>query len=216
MVQTLESLVKQAARDGWAVARTTVEQVRRSATSLGWVEVPTRRGDPGVATLRPTAPDRAHPKSLSVTYGKGAQPLHTDGAHLAEPPDVVVLKCVGTSTVATLLWRAPGSVFLNLPSYVSHGVFLIGSGPDTFFDVAADMRRLRYDPGCMTPGDARARQAVQYFTKAAESAVEHRWTDPETILVIDNRIAMHARADATGEPDREIQRVAFRVKGTAT
>ncbi len=114
-------------------------------------------------------------------------------------------------TAPTLLWRAPGSVFLNLPTYASHGVVLIGRGLETFFDVAADMRRMRYDPGCMTPGDARARQTVQYFTKAAESVVEHRWTDPETILVIDYRIAMHARADATGEPDREIQRNAFRV-----
>lgn len=134
----------------------TLEQVKLDAAALKWTEVPTRRGGPTVDTLRPVDPVEAAPNSLSAQYGKEAQPLHTDGAHLPHPPDIVVLACVTESATPTRLWsRQRHGRFVGFPEFFEHGVFLISSGNDSFFATAADGGgRLRYDPGCMMPCDS--------------------------------------------------------------
>lgn len=182
------------------------------AKMLGWIMVPIRRGGPTVDTLRPVDPPDAAPNSLSARYGKGAQPLHTDGAHLLEPPDIVVLACETTSTTPTLLWNTISRV----PGFVRHGVFLISSGNDSFFTTAYARGLLRYDPGCMVPCDARARQTVQFFEEAASAATEYRWSEPGQVLLINNRRVLHARAAAAHEPQREIQRVSFHLNREAS
>ncbi|MEU1439349.1 TauD/TfdA family dioxygenase [Streptomyces sp. NPDC005786] len=71
---------------------------------------------------------------------------------------------------------------------------------------------MRYDPGCMLPCDARARQAMQFFQESESLADEHQWNEPGQVLLIDNRRALHARASAEHEPQREIQRISFHLK----
>jgi alpha-ketoglutarate-dependent taurine dioxygenase len=153
----------------------------------------------------------ARPNSLSSRYGKAAQPLHTDGAHLAEPPDFVLLLAEKASKVPTLLWKCQ-IIDYQVPSYnnLLHGVFLVRNGGESFFRTAASRYDLCYDPGCMTPCDERARHAASFFEAAAKSAVEHHWDTPGKVLLIDNRKVLHARAAADDEPGREIIRVAFR------
>jgi hypothetical protein len=107
------ALVSSAQRDGWASGKGDISLVRKQAASLGWAEVAVRRSDPPVAVLRPTDKAAAHPRSPSAQYGLGQQPLHTDGAHLADPPDVVVLASAHPSPTPTLLWTAiigPGPI----------------------------------------------------------------------------------------------------------
>lgn len=211
MARMLEDLLNDSRDQGWAAGQGTLEQVKLDAAALQWTEVPTRRGGPTVTTLRPVDPAEAAPNSLSAQYGKGAQPLHTDGAHLPHPPDIVVLACVTPSTTPTRLWsrRRYGRFVGGLPDSVEHGVFLVSSGNDSFFATAVGGGRLRYDPGCMMPCDARSRQAVQFFQNQYESATEHAWDQPNLLLLIDNRRSLHARASAAQEPQREIQRIAF-------
>ena len=57
---------------------------------------------------------------------------------------------------------------------------------------------------------------MRYFDAEIESALEHSWDEPGSILAIDNRNALHARASAIDDPHREIQRISFYLKsGTA-
>jgi hypothetical protein len=213
MPTMLESLAATAAKEGWAVGSGSMDQILAQASVLGWTEVPIRRGDHPVVTLRPVNPGDAPMNSLSAKYGKGAQPFHTDGAHLTKPPDVVVLLCDGSSDTPTLLWRgmkhAPRRRLVLPPEYARHGVFLVSNGKDSFFSTAFSNSGFRYDPGCMIPCDARARETVRYFDNAIESSDEHSWDVPGKVLLIDNRRALHARASAIDDPGREVQRVSF-------
>lgn len=86
MTKMLGDLLSESRRSGWASSSGTIAQVQQEAALLGWKEVPVRRGGPAISTLRPVDRTEAEPNSLSARYGKGAQPLHTDGAHLPEPP----------------------------------------------------------------------------------------------------------------------------------
>jgi len=217
MTSRLEDLAAQALKTGWASGSGSLALLRLSAQSLGWSEVTFRSTDPPVTSLRPLDSGEAQPNSLSSRYGKAAQPLHTDGAHLAEPPDFVLLAAEKASKVATLLWRCE-IIHYQLPSYndLLHGVFLVRNGSESFFRTAASGLNLRYDPGCMVPCDQRSRHAASFFAAATKSMAEHHWDAPGKVLLIDNRRVLHARASAEDEPDREIQRVAFRAAASSS
>jgi hypothetical protein len=211
MTSWMKDLAAQALKMGWASGSGSLALLRLSAGNLGWSEVTFRSADPPVTSLRPLDNGEARPNSLSSRYGKAVQPLHTDGAHLAEPPDFVLLLAEKTSEVPTLLWKCE-IIHYQLPSYndLLHGVFLVRNGSESFFRTAASGLDLRYDPGCMAPCDERSRRTVRFFADVTKSAVEHHWDTPGKVLLIDNRRVLHARADAEDEPDREIKRVAFR------
>ncbi len=212
----LKSLAAAAIKDGWAAGFDDVESIRQQAASLGWAEIATRRSDPTVSVLRPAAADVARPNSLSSVYGLGQQPLHTDGAHLSTPPDIVVLIAGGSSPTTTRTWSsgndmpprgAPNAAFWN-------GMFLVRNGRDSFYAPALS-RDLRYrdDPGCMTPCDARAREVSRYFEEQLGSAIAHEWQAVGQLLVLDNRQTLHARsAVAEGDLGRELTRIAFQTK----
>ena len=214
MSTTLEALAEAARRRGWAVGSGAIGQVQAEGRSLGWTEVPARKGDPPVTTLRPVGRSQARPNSMSSQYGLDAQPLHTDGAHLTRPPDVVVLISETTNSTPTRLWRPwlKGPFSPGIPERARHGIFLVQSGKDSFFSAAYSPEGFRYDPGCMTPCDARARETVTFFRDAAEEAADHVWDQPGMMLVIDNRHTLHGRASAVDDPQRELQRVSFHVK----
>jgi hypothetical protein len=217
MFTSLADLRALAREKGWAVGEGWFELLRAEAEHLGWIEVATRRGDPTVTELRPVATDVAHPRSLSATYGTGRQPLHTDGAHLRTPPDLIVMTTDEPNSTPTQLWSPwsnPANAPLphvKLPEFVQHGVFLVNGGSDRFLATAYDSASgWRYDPGCMTPCDQRARDAVRYFEDAAENTHLHRWSEAHRVLVIDNRKALHARM-AVDEQDgnRRLRRIAL-------
>jgi alpha-ketoglutarate-dependent taurine dioxygenase len=213
-VDDLGMLAAAAARDGWAAGVGDVSSIRRQASALGWTEVPVRHGQPPVSHLRPTSEANAHPRSLSAAYGLGAQPLHTDGAHLPEPPDLLLLISESANATATRLWRhvAGSKHIAPPPNAMQHGMFLVSNGPESFFAPALTGSRYRYDPGCMTACDARARQVAQFFNDQLEHAVVHEWISGEQLLVVDNRSALHARAAvAPGDEERTLARVALRL-----
>jgi TfdA family taurine catabolism dioxygenase TauD len=212
MTLRLEDLAERALEEGWASGSGSLELLRLSARTLGWSEVTFRSTDPPVTSLRPLDTDEAKQNSLSSRYGKSTQPLHTDGAHLHEPPDFVLLLAETTSTVPTLLWK-PMIIHYQHPVYndLLHGVFLVRNGSESFFRTAASSLDLQYDPGCMDPCDERSRSAARFFAEVSRSAVEHQWDEPGKVLLINNRRVLHARAAAEDEPDREIKRVAFRI-----
>jgi alpha-ketoglutarate-dependent taurine dioxygenase len=216
----LAELAESARRSGWAVGSMSLHRLRWQAQDLGWEEVPTRTGDSAVSVLRPTSPEEAHPRSLSATHGLGEQPLHTDGAHLTVPPQFVVLHTARPNGTPTLVWSLYSP--LTNPDYpevpllpgLRAGVFVVHSGKERFLTTARDTGGFRYDPGCMTPCDQRARDAVRYFESLASKSHRHDWTEPDQVLVIDNRRALHARgAVSAADVDRELSRVVYHVGG---
>jgi hypothetical protein len=216
----LEALAATAGKQGWAAGSGDVESVRKQAAQLGWVEVAPRRGDPAVSVLRPSGPEAAHRSSLSAVYGLGQQPLHTDGAHVQAPPDVLVFISEHPTVTPTQLWRPGFRGRRRGPPYMSaaalaHGMFLVRNGRDSFYAPALSGSYYRYDPGCMTPCDARAQEVQEYFDQQLSHASAHEWPAAGQVLVVDNRRALHARpAVAEGDLERELTRIAFRT-GTA-
>lgn len=215
MTLNVSDLEASARQHGWSTATGSMAEIRTAARFLGWEEVPTRMGEPAVASLRPIAQREAQPRSLSATYGTGAQPLHTDGAHLARPPDLVILCSDEPNQTPTLLWtilsdqnHRPGRW-----SYLADGVFLVNNGRDSFFTTAELAAGFRYDPGCMYACDARARQVAEFFEGAVSDADHHAWVKAHQVLVIDNRKTLHARA-ALSDQDRSrlLHRIAFNTR----
>jgi len=207
-----KALVTKAQEAGWASGLGDIESIRRQAASLGFIDVATRRGDATVSVLRPVDPAAARPNSLSAVYGLGEQPLHTDGAHLPDPPDYVVLIAQNPSATATRLWRAPSVMRSQHPAALRHGMFLVRNGHDSFYAPAVVGARYRYDPGCMTACDARARTIAQHFQNQLAKAITYEWARSGQVLVIENRRTLHARcAVAEDDLDRELTRIAFRV-----
>lgn len=198
------------ARVRWFASRGTLQDARRAAAKLGWTEKPVRRGDPIVSDLRAVRREDAHPSSLSAAVGLDAQPLHTDGAHLRRPPDVIVIASTGPTRTATRILDVARSTRV-LKDALMNGVFSVTSGPDRFYTTAATAEGLRYDPGCMTACDQRSRIVAEYFSTEFESAHRHEWTVPDgQLLILNNRQTLHAReAVHADDMNRTLQRVAF-------
>lgn len=208
----LAQLVAQAVARGWAAGTGSLHNIESYAARNRWQIVPSRRRGPAIDVLVPTKPSDARPASLSATYGRGAQPLHTDGAHHTVPPDIVLLAADAASDVPTLLWRFnPGTLADEVEDAAQEGLFTVRSSGEAFLAAAWNGRRLRFDPGCMEAGDERASRISQFFNSAAATADRFEWATAGQVLAIDNRRVLHARGSAEDEPDRVLQRVAIRL-----
>lgn len=197
-------------RRGWVSFPGVLQDVAEAAAHWGWEASPVRRGDPVVSDLRPTPPSAARPNSMSARTGMGAQPLHTDGAHLRRPPDFIALAAGHAHPVPTRLFAPRPS---NEPwESLSHGVFLVSSGRVRFHALAFQEERLRFDPCCMTACDQRSRRVVACFTGEVAGSATHNWSsDLPEVLLIDNRRVLHAReAVSPSDPPRLLRRMAFR------
>lgn len=129
-------------------------------------------------------------------------------------PSRRILSCFSVGSPAltpTRLWVATIAV-PRTPHYaLQHGMFLVRNGRDSFYSPAKTSSGYRYDPGCMTPCDARAAEVAQYFERLLSHAAAHEWMREGQVLMIDNRRVLHARsAVAPDDMDRELVRVAFR------
>lgn len=216
MTFDLLGLWMQSQLDGWATNCSSLSFIRVAASKLGWVEVPMRTMDASVSQLVPTTKVNAQPLSLSAKYGLGPQPLHTDGAHLRHPPDVVVMCCDRPNSTPTALFPLPSAVnSQNLGEWLDAGIYVVEAGREQFLATARIGSGVRFDPGCMHPADLYARRATEYFAKALASAPRHRWTMPQQVLLIDNRNVLHARmAVHPGDTlSRRLTRIGFSTGG---
>jgi hypothetical protein len=127
------------------------------------------------------------------------------------PPDYLLLSSADCSDVPTFLWSYKTSGNERPTSDLQNGLFTVRSGKTAFLAPALGSNQVRYDPGCMTPSDARARRAAEYFDSRLAHAAQFAWDEPGLVLVIANRFVLHARGDATAELDRKLVRIALRV-----
>jgi hypothetical protein len=212
LMLSLAQMVQDARREGWVSVEGRFDSVPYQASLLGWEVIPSRKSGPERDVLKPTKSQDAPKQSLSAKYGYGAQPLHTDGSHHKEPPDIVLLSVEAPSKVPTMLWQFPD---LGIPAEtwhdLRHGLFTVRTGSSAFLAPAFNRGRVRFDPGCMTPADSRSGRVIDFFSRMQSEAFRHEWTASGLILAIDNRKVLHARGPAEEEPDRTMHRIAIRV-----
>ncbi|MEU0541711.1 hypothetical protein ABZ319_17750 [Nocardia sp. NPDC005978] len=205
--EVLDQLVIDTAKMGWATTTMSLSLLKGFARERGWEPIATRRGDSAVSKLKPTVASEAPARSISATVGLDAQLLHVDGAHIPAMPDVVVMHFETVNLTATRIWSPGFEVVRSSP--VQHGVFIVGTGRDTFLACAADDNGLRFDPYCMTPADRRSQEAFTLLTSYGD-VHEHAWDEPDKLLLVRNRMVLHGRAKAVDGEDRELSRIGYR------
>lgn len=207
MTLELSKIRRSLVRFGWATASGTLKDVDLALLRERSSARP-RQLTP-VDILRPHSQEDAPRRSLSAMVGLGAQPLHTDGAHLRRPPDVIVLASALPSTTPTVVFRPD---WATVPSGAHDGIFTVRGNGVSFLAPAWDYHRLRYDPGCMAPSDHLAREAQEYFASARSGAHVHEWDTPNQLLFIDNKRVLHARNEVTDPETRVIERMALKMQ----
>jgi hypothetical protein len=195
-------------KQGWSRQRGSLDDVRRAASLDGLRGAASRSGS-NERVLVPHDELRAPRNSLSAKYGLGEQPLHSDGAHLRLPPDVVVLHAAQPTLTSTVVWAPSYEAPNVLPVVAWHGVFTVRGNGDTFLASVWDRDGLRFDPVVMSPGDAFARETVEYLTQARPRAHVHEWDEPDLLLFIDNRRALHARDEVLDPSTRSLSRLSY-------
>jgi hypothetical protein len=214
----LAALAKAAQEEGWATARASSYGVLFAARQLGWEPVENRRGDGGVTALVPKSPEQAHAASHSAKTGLGEQPLHTDGAHQRRPPRWLLLHAAAPNATPTKLcrfgWNPIASDGTELtPGTSVGGLFLVDSGKERFLAPAHTREGgWRWDPGCMTACDQRARETEAFLLSFPHEPFMHEWSEVDQWLLIDNTKTLHARCDASEDPDRRLTRLTFGVR----
>lgn len=198
----------------WTSAIGAPEEIEMALVLYGLTAARTQRGH-SRQVLRPVSATDAPPSTMSAVFGNGKQPLHTDGAHLQQPPDVILLASAEPNLTPTRVWSGaqpvPGTsavITASHPEFARHGLFVVRNGRESFLAPAFDWVRLRVDPACMSPADGYARQAAEYFQDLP--AFEFHWDGPRKVLLIDNRYALHGRsAVATQDADRALERRSY-------
>lgn len=199
---------KELTSHGFALREGTLQDVSFASTlQRKWKQVLQKAGAKETL-LRPMHQSEAPARSLSKIHGLGAQPLHTDGAHLKRMPDVIVLSAPSPSLTATVVWKLPAS----FPSSLRNGVFTVRGNDGAFLAHAFTNQRLRFDPGCMSPADHLATEAAAFLEGVRAEAHTHNWSQGGTLLFIDNRKTLHAREAVVDDEDsasRVIARAAY-------
>ena len=213
------ALVARVQKDGWL--KSTVMEIGDDLPAAAET-IARKLGNPiygragrKIEPLMPTMKTGANAKSLSVVHGLGAFPMHTDGAHLPQPPRFVVLVCAspGTAPVPTTLLR-----FRDLHAteheraLLEAAPFLVRNGRRCFYSTICSRSRpfIRFDEGCMVPqgneAQASARLIAQRATEAGVTVVHWR---PGDVLLIDNWNVLHGRGlgDTQASSDRKLFRV---------
>ncbi|WP_123915570.1 TauD/TfdA family dioxygenase [Georgenia muralis] len=116
----------------------------------------------------------------------------------------------------TLFWPY-NSVEVNaqVGDALQEGLFTLVSGPKSFLAPARSVTVLRFDAACMRPSDSRAMTAAEFLSTRKSTALEHMWDEPNTFMLLDNHRVLHARGDASAEPDRLLYRIGFDVPKAA-
>lgn len=209
------SLIQQALRAvekcGWASCAVTLDEALRAIGEKATI-IPTRPGEQPIGRLRATNQADAHRLSLSRRFGRQGFPLHTDAAHLPDPPDTVLLEYRQPTHVAPTLLLTPqlDEVTPAIGHALRQGVFAVGVGRSTFLAHVVTQERIRFDPVVMVPRDPLARVAQRFMYDCIDNAVKYCAPGPGTTLIIDNRRTLHGRAAVPGGMSREADRAMIR------
>jgi hypothetical protein len=211
-MKSLMELLSEVQRNGIAATHGGLQRLATEARFHGFAPIASRPGGKAIEVLEPTKEEDAHRRSISARYGTGRQPLHSDCAHHQVPPALLLLSVDEPSDVPTLLWGFEPALFNGQQLMdMREGLFTVRTGSSAFLAPALDRGRLRFDPVCMTPADSRAARTAALLEDVTKAATAFDWTEPGRVLAIHNHRLLHARDDASREPDRVIKRLAIRI-----
>lgn len=179
--------------------------------------VAARRSGPLLDRLVPKATGEAAPRSLSAAYGFGRFPFHTDAAHHRSPPRFVLLRCASCTPtgVPTLVADFDGMQFTpsELKTLKREQWVVRGGRGRTFYAPLLDeidgRRRIRWDPGCMSPvaGTTPVGQEIVAGALRSADATEIRWHEGE-VTILDNWRMLHARPAVSRDDElRVLERI---------
>lgn len=158
--------------------------------------------------------EQARPGSKSARRGRGEFPPHTDGAHLHTPPHYILLRALSQKTL-TSTYLVNFSV-LHLPAGLldglKNGIWTTGNRGRTFLcSVVSERPFVRWDEDCMRPSDRIAHGAHEFLRGLLVRApqVEHKWNNPNCVLILDNWHVLHGRGQVSGTDHRVLERVAL-------
>ncbi|HEX2211798.1 MAG TPA: hypothetical protein VHG93_29190 [Longimicrobium sp.] len=210
--------VEDCLRSGWARVHLSGVGQREEALAdafrgVGVLRASRRSTTSVIDALIPVSQESALPRSLSVRFGTGELPFHTDGAHLRVPPRLLVLYCAMDEErrpTRLLHWDAVERG-LSDPQQLRREVFRYRSGRDSFLDTIAASHReyVRLDPGCMVPATRRADTLLgEIRERMTVLESEDEMWEAGAALVIDNWRVLHGR----GQAERAGARVLFRLQ----
>ena len=209
---TVHIAIREAAVSGWSVCDAPLDVLTQMLEGYA-TAIPTRLG--GKSLDRITASHR-HETSLpgfSAYYGHERFPLHTDGAHLQNPPDLIFLEFEQpTQRAPTLLFHCDQNLLSpDTVRALKYGVFDIGFGRQARLGTALVEDRIRFDPIAMQPRDSLARDVVRFFQDCWQHADKYESPGATHTLVIDNRRTLHGRETVPADMTRSVRRLMVRL-----
>lgn len=200
---------------GWILLTPPVLSCAKNlAMALGPIILSQRTGLPFVDLVPYSAAD-APPGSMSSLVGKGAQPMHSDGAYAPTPPRYLIFECLdaGGGHCPTQIW------VLNLEAIIAarHALLTVpqwvyGSRNRGFYSSIVQRTvsdaRARFDPLCMAPAAFNHSSILeaQSILKLHAQEFSIDW-QTGAILIMDNWRCLHARGvGSKGSPARKLRR----------
>jgi alpha-ketoglutarate-dependent taurine dioxygenase len=185
----------------------------------GWVET-LGQGDTCEAPYRdliPYSKSAAPRHSMSSFVGTDEQPMHTDRAHVPDPPRYVVLQCIsrGERACPTYLWTLDSAGLLrDRLLTLSKPQWVVSDGMHSPFYSSIiqasenGITMVRFDPYCMRAASFCSSTVVdaQEILSQYTERVTVDWLD-RGILILDNWRCLHARGPGSAEsPSRRLRR----------
>ncbi len=166
-----------------------------------------------VQEIRPRAQEQATRPSMSRTFGLGAFPMHTDGAHWVHPPRYVLLRCADSrSDSAPTLVRLTDGLSADLTHRLAACICTV-RGRKVFYAPILEFERhqgrFRWDPLVMAPAHPGAASVMREWTDTVQNpddAMAVTW-EPGKVIIADNGRVLHARPPLTNSGRRLLQRL---------
>lgn len=201
---------------GWIkLSSASSEEMQHIVRALG-TPLPNSRTGAEFTDLIPYERASAPARSMSAIVGTGDQPMHTDGAHIHDPPRYIALFCLesGGAFCPTNIWtvdrvklQQDWPLLLTNPSWVFHD----GVHQPFYSSVVQSvggMLKIRFDPCCMKPATSSQFTVADALNLLLQYSQQFsiEWRRNQAII-IDNWRCLHARGDGSIKaPSRRLRR----------
>jgi|GEM_PF-6951238 len=148
-------------------------------------------------------------RSLSGKYGLNNFPLHTDGAHLANAPDYVILFAPKSREAKTLLINP--KMFFNIFDYESKSALFSVQRKNKhykqrFLSKVGGKSIIKYNIDTMNPCNDSAIEINRRMARIQKNAMEVYW-NKFYCVVVDNRSVLHGRSGVSSAQKSYIRRL---------
>jgi L-asparagine oxygenase len=155
--------------------------------------------------------------TLGSRFGTGMFPFHTDTAFWSPPARLVLLRAVSGDLSRGTYVKPFDDLFEGISGHeIRRSVWICDTGKRKFYSTisfeASHQRGYRFDPNCMRPANALAKQIEEIIKPRCLELNKNRigW-QPNMVAVIPNWTHLHARgASNSSQQERTLQRIYLR------